>query len=103
MKATRLLRTTAVVLTGALLFGGGVAPGQAFAIPEEQEDQTELSADEIAAATAEGEIDLPEIASEDNGIALAANGDYALTRLGEPRVTTPLLRRLFLPIPLQIR
>ena len=82
MKATRLLRTTAVVLTGALLFGGGVAPGQAFAIPEEQEDQTELSADEIAAATAEGGIDLPEIASEDNGIALAANGDYALTTIG---------------------
>lgn len=81
MKATRLLQTAAVVLSAALLFGG-VNPARAFAIPEEAEDQTELTAGEIAAATAGGELDSSELSTEEGGIALAASGDYALTTIG---------------------
>ena len=81
MKTARLIRVVTLLLSGILLLETSF-PVQALAIPEEQEDQAELSADEIAAAVANGEVDLSSLSSGEEGIALAANGDYALTTIG---------------------
>ena len=81
MKTARFIKAATLLLSGILLLETSF-PVQALAIPEEQEDQAELSADEIAAAVANGEADLSSLSSGEEGIALAANGDYALTTIG---------------------
>ena len=81
MKTARFIKAATLLLSGILLLETSF-PVQALAIPEEQEDQAELSADEIAAAVANGEVDLSSLSSGEEGIALAANGDYALTTIG---------------------
>ena len=74
---TGLLAALAVMFVLAF-----AAPVPACAdIPEAQEDQTELSADEIAAALANGEVDTSSASSGD-AIALASDNDYAITTIG---------------------